>query len=160
MTKVINHNILGELYYNNGWYKEIKLSLFGKLQKMGLIIEGDEDAQFENSQIEAYKEFMKNKDILLKKCEEESYEYYQNVCLDYRDRLGNEFKDKLAPIVSNQDRLNNLVDPKQILFPMTFGSDIREFGILCECTWEEEHGLAIKYQDEKVVEVGYQDIII
>ena len=64
MTKVINHNILGELYYNNGWYKEIKLSLFGKLQKMGLIIEGDEDAQFENSQIEAYKEFMKNKDIL------------------------------------------------------------------------------------------------
>ena len=88
------------------------------------------------------------------------YEYYQNVCLDYRDRLGNEFKDKLAPIVSNQDRLNNLVDPKQILFPMTFGSDIREFGILCECTWEEEHGLAIKYQDEKVVEVGYQDIII
>ena len=43
---------------------------------------------------------------------------------------------------------------------MVFGRDIREFGILCECTWEIEHGLAIKYQNEEVVEVGYQDIII
>ena len=57
-------------------------------------------------------------------------------------------------------KINKLVYPKQILFPMVFGDMIREFGLLCECTWEEEHGLAVKYQNEEVVEVGYQDIII
>ena len=40
MNKKINHEILGELYYDYGWCKEIELNLFGKLQKMELIIDG------------------------------------------------------------------------------------------------------------------------
>jgi hypothetical protein len=32
--------------------------------------------------------------------------------------------------------------------------------MLFECTWEEEHGLAVKFENEKVVEVGYQDIVL
>ena len=58
MNKKINHDIFGELHYNYGWYKEIELNLFGKLQKMELIIESEEDAQFETTQIEAYKKFI------------------------------------------------------------------------------------------------------
>ncbi len=160
MNKKINHEILGELYYDYGWCKEIELNLFGKLQKMQLIIEGEEDAQFEISQIEAYKKFIQDKNELLKKCEEDTYRYYQEVNSDYRDRFGADFKEKLAPIVKTQNELNDLIEPKQLLFPLVFGKDIREFGILCECTWEVEHGLAIKYQNEKIVEIGYQDIII
>ena len=78
----------------------------------------------------------------------------------YRERLGDQFKDKSAPIINTREELNSVVDPRQVLFPMVFGNKVREFGILCECTWEEEHGLAVKYQNEEVVEVGYQDIII
>lgn len=160
MTKRMNHDVFGELYYDYGWYKEIELNLFGKLQKMELIIENEEDEQFEEIQIEAYKKFIQNKDELLKRCEEETYKYYQEVISDYRDRFRDEVKDKLAPIIKGQVDLNSLIEPKQLLFPMVFGREIREFGILCECTWEIEHGLAIKYQNEEVVEVGYQDIII
>ena len=86
MNKTINHNVFGELYYDYGWYKEIELKLFGKLQKMELIIGGEEDAQFEEIQIEAYKKIIQNKDNLLKKCEEKTYDYYQEVISDYRDR--------------------------------------------------------------------------
>ena len=160
MNKIINHDIFGELYYNYGWYKEIELNLFGKLQKMELTIESEEDAQFETTQIEAYKKFIQQKSKLLKNCEKDTYKYYQEICSDYRDRFGNRSKDKLAPIVKTQNDLNNLIEPKQLLFPTVFGSDIREFGILCECTWEVEHGLAIKYQNEEIVEIGDQDIII
>ena len=160
MVKVMNHDVFGELYYNNSWYKEIELNLFGNIQKLDLIIEGEEDAEFEEEQLEAYKKFMKEKEKLVRSCEEEVYNYYQKVNVDYRERLGEQFKDKLAPVINTQDEINKLVYPKQILFPMVFGDMIREFGLLCECTWEEEHGLAVKYQNEEVVEVGYQDIII
>ena len=97
MNKTINHNVFGELYYDYGWYKEIELKLFGKLQKMELIIGGEEDAQFEISQIEAYKKFIQDKNELLKKCEEDTYRYYQEVNSDYRDRFGVDFKEKFAP---------------------------------------------------------------
>ena len=160
MAKVMNHDVFGELYYNNSWYKEIELNLFGNTRKMELIIEGEENGEFEEEQIEAYKKFMQNKEELLEMCEEKVYIYYQEVNFDYRERLGEQFKDKSAPIINTRDELNSLVDPRQVLFPMVFGNKVREFGILCECTWEEEHGLAVKYQNEKVIEVGYQDIII
>ena len=160
MVKIMNHDIFGELHYNNNWHKEIELNLFGNTQKMELIIEGEENGEFEEEQIEAYKKFMQNKEELLEMCEEKVYIYYQEVNFDYRERLGEQFKDKLAPVINTQDEINKLVYPKQILFPMVFGDMIREFGLLCECTWEEEHGLAVKYQNEEVVEVGYQDIII
>ena len=42
MNKVINHDVFGELYYNNGWHKKIELILFGNTQKIELIIEGEE----------------------------------------------------------------------------------------------------------------------
>ena len=98
--------------------------------------------------------------VLLKKCEKDTYKYYQEAHSDYRDRFSDEFKDKMVPIIKTQNDLNNLIKPKQLLFPMVFGREIREFGVLCECTWDVEHGLAVKYQNEEIVEIGYQDIII
>ena len=77
---------------------------------------------------------MKEKEKLVRSCEEEVYNYYQKVNVDYRERLGEQFKDKLAPVINTQDEINKLVYPKQILFPMVFGDMIGEFGILCECT--------------------------
>ena len=130
----MNHDVFGELYYNNSWYKEIELNLFGNTQKMELIIEGEENGEFEEEQIEAYKKFMQNKEELLEMCEEKVYIYYQEVNFDYRERLGEQFKDKLEPVINTQDEINKLVYPKQILFPMVFGDMIGEFGILCECT--------------------------
>ena len=99
----MNHDVFGELYYNNSWYKEIELNLFGNIQKLDLIIEGEEDAEFEEEQVEAYKKFMKEKEKLVRSCEEEVYNYYQKVNVDYRERLGEQFKDKLAPVINTQD---------------------------------------------------------
>ena len=109
MVKVMNHDVFGELYYNNSWYKEIELNLFGNIQKLDLIIEGEEDAEFEEEQVEAYKKFMKEKEKLVRSCEEEVYNYYQKVNVDYRERLGEQFKDKLAPVINTQDEINKLI---------------------------------------------------
>lgn len=43
---------------------------------------------------------------------------------------------------------------------MVFDEDVRQVGLLLKCTWEPEHGLAVKVEDEKVIEVSYQDIVL
>ena len=43
------------------------------------------------------------KEKLVRSCEEEVYNYYQKVNVDYRERLGEQFKDKLAPVINTQD---------------------------------------------------------
>ena len=160
MIHEINHNIFGNIKYDYGWVRDEEIYCFSKKRTIQIVIEAEEDAKFESSQEIAYRFFYANVDVLLDKSEDAVYEYYQKVCLDYRDRLSDDIKDRIAPIIKSKQEVIALVKPKQILFPMVFDEDIREFGIIFDCTWEEEHGLAVKFQDEEVVEVGYQDIIL
>ena len=158
MGKVIS-DIFEKLYDDTG-YGEIEVNIFGKTCKLELIIEKFENEEFEEIQHEAYQKFMQNIEGILKQGEEAAFKYYLDVFQDYRDRSDDESKDKIAPVIKSQDELYELIEPTTLLFPAVFGRDVREFGILCECRWEVEHGLAVKYHNEKVVEAGYQDIII
>lgn len=36
----------------------------------------------------------------------------------------------------------------------------RSIGISFDCTWDSENGIGIRLSDEKVIEVGYQDVAI
>jgi|GEM_PF-311393 len=154
MTKKIQHDVFGNLKYEYGWVKDKEIYCFNKNRTIQIVIEADENAEFESSQEEAYIKFSNNFDVLLVKAEDAIYKYYQEVCLEYRDRLGDDIKDKIAPIVKSKQEIKELVKPKQILFPMVFDENIREFGILLDCNWEEEHGLVVKFQNEEVVEVS------
>lgn len=160
MSNEINHEVFGSIKYNYGWVKEEEIYCWGQNRIMEIVIDAEEDAEFEHIQEEAFNRFFSNIDSLLAKAEESVFQYYQEVCSDYRDRLGDDLKDKVAPMINSKQDIIKLVSPKQVLFPMAFDEDIREVGILLDCTWEKEHGLAIKFQNEEVVEVGYQDIIL
>ncbi|WP_019240759.1 MULTISPECIES: DUF6985 domain-containing protein [Bacillus] len=156
----IEHETFGELSYDYGWKREIKLSLFGYERIVTLIIDGDDDAEFEEAQVYAYNSFFRDKDNLLRQAEDAILKYYLEVYMEYRERLGDQFADKMAPILSTKEEVAKIVEPKQLLFPMVFDEDIRQVGLLLECTWEPEHGLAVKFEDEEVIEVGYQDIAL
>jgi hypothetical protein len=86
--------------------------------------------------------------------------YYFEVYEDYRQRLIEKFADKMAPILSTKDEIADIVEPKQLIFPMVFEEEVRQVGLLLECSWEPEHGLAVKFEDEEIVEVGFQDIVL
>lgn len=158
--KQIKHEIFGELSYEYGWKREIKVNLFGDEIILTLIVDGDDDADFEGAQVSAYQQFFSVKDSLLKEAENSILQYYLEVYKDYRQRLGDKFADKMAPISSTKDEISKIVKPKQLMFPMVFNDDVRQVGLLLECTWEPEHGLAVKFENEKVVEVGFQDIVL
>jgi hypothetical protein len=155
----INHEVLGKIKFDYSWEGEKKVSFFGKNRLITLIINGEEDGDFEQSQIDAFVKFFNDKEKLLLEAEDEIYKYYQDVCLDYRDRL-EDSADEFAPSISNKKEIANLVELNQIIFPYAFGKNVRKVGLLLNCTWEPEHGLAVKFENEKIVEVGYQDIVL
>ncbi len=160
MEKEINHSVFGTLYYNYGWVKKIELEMFGENINIQVIIDAEEDAEFEDAQVEAYKKFFEDINVKVREAEEATFNYYQEVIPQYREQFSDVEKNKNAPLISEVPELNKLVTPKQILFPMVFDEDEREAGFICDCTWEIEHGLGIKFENEKLVEVGFQDILL
>ncbi len=157
--KEINHEVLGRIKFDYSWEGERKVSFFGENRLITLIINGEGDEDFEQNQIDAFVKFFDDNENLLLKAEDEIYEYYQDVCLDYRERL-EDSADEFAPIISNKEEIAKLVELNQIIIPYSFGKDVRIVGLLLNCTWEPEHGLAVKFENERIVEVGYQDIVL
>lgn len=160
ISNEINHEVFGNIRYDYGWVKESEVYCWGKNRMMQIVIDAEEDADFESNQEEAYRIFFNRCNDLIIEAEKAVFKYYQEVCFDYRDRLSDEEKDKVAPVITSEKDIISLLKPKQIFFPMTFDEDVREVGIILDCTWEIEHGLAVKFQNEEVIEVGYQDIIL
>ena len=53
----IVHPVFGELTFNNGWTKSIKLNIFKKEFSVEINIDADEDAVFDENQIKAFEFF-------------------------------------------------------------------------------------------------------
>lgn len=53
-----------------------------------------------------------------------------------------------------------MVSIEQIFIPVNTKPDMREIGFLGECSWEPEHGLGIRFINEIITEVGFQDILL
>lgn len=158
--KEINHKVFGKIKLNRNWWeRKENVDFYKKNIAITIGINGTEEAEFEQTQIDAFSIFLQNIEKLLLDAELSIYEYYQEVYLDYRERQ-DDFADQVAPIISSVEEVGNLVQLNEIIFPWSFKTGIRQVGLLLNCTWEPEHGLAIKFEDEKIVEVGYQDIIL
>lgn len=88
------------------------------------------------------------------------YEHYCEVLDDLRDQF-EEFADELMPIVDGRDELARLVTPTIFLVRKQLGSSVdRTIGLLCECTWAVDLGLAVKLVNEVVTDVGPQSNVL
>lgn len=156
----IEHKIFGLLERNHHWWeKDVYVKFFDKNIKIRVAINGEEDARFDQIQIDAFKQFFDNVEKLILAAENSIYNYYQEECPDYRDRL-EDSADQFAPIISSAKELSELVQLKEVIFPWPLKGFVRKVGLLLSCTWEPEHGLAVVFEDEEIVDVGYQDIIL
>lgn len=97
---------------------------------------------------------------MITKIEDAIFDYYQEVYMEYRDMVGEDEADKIAPIIENKEEMGKLVEPTQLTIRRVRKNGIRRIGLLFNCTWEIEHGLAVKIEDEEIVEVGFQDIVL
>ena len=141
----INDEVLGLLVFDRGWTKEDDFKLWGRDMKLKVVVSAYENESVNVNQRQGYLSFKENivniSDISLKKTKE----YIQ------------EIKNEVLPYINfNEipDDILKIVKPSSILI-LESGS----IGVICNCTWDMEHGMAILISDKQKVDVGPQDII-
>lgn len=159
--KTINDEVFGVLTHSAGelWKRPLELSFFGGSWTVALMVDIDPREGVEQHQIAAYRTFTENTDAVVSAAEKAIFGYYQSICKEARSRYGiTNPSDEKVPIVKSIRDMFPLVEPEGVTFPYARQRPI--FGILCQCTWEEERGLAVKFEDGKLVDVGFQDIVL
>ncbi|MEK3951074.1 MULTISPECIES: DUF6985 domain-containing protein [Paenibacillus] len=156
----LNHELFGEISYDLYWSGQQEIKIFGEKRMVILSIDGNEDGEFQDAQKEAYINFLNDMDNIMTEAEKSIFDHYQEVYMDYRDMVGEEEADKIAPVIKDIEDLGKLVEPTQLIIRRVRKNGIRRIGLLFNCTWEIEHGLAVKIEDEEITEVGFQDIVL
>jgi len=141
------------------WKRKLQLNFLGRKSTVSLTIDISPKRGIEPNQISAFQVFTGHQKEILHEAETAIFDYYASVCEDYRAQRGvTNPRDKMIPIPKNRPTVFKLITPVGVTFPYVCA--VPTFGILCDCTWEEEHGLAVKYEGRKLVEVGFQDIVL
>ncbi|AET62187.1 DUF6985 domain-containing protein [Paenibacillus terrae] len=153
----INDSIFGELEYDYIWSKDTTINFLGKETEIALIIKGDEDGKFDEDQYTAYQSLMQNWEQLQQSFLQPILDYYQQK----RHELGYDIAfNENYPLIETTDELIDMITLDGIAVPYGDIREGRDIGILFNCTWDQENGLGLRLSDEKVVEVGYQDVAI
>ena len=157
----IDHEIFGKIKFNYGWTKDISLNIFNKQYVLEINIDADEDAEFEINQEKAYISFNEHLDEIVKEIDSAIILYYNNEIPDIISGYTNINEKKyFLDIIGDKDKIYSLLQPKQIMFPLTFDENVEEFGLLCDCDWDKENGQGIKFINGTLSENGYQDILL
>lgn len=156
----MNDNIIGRLVYEYGWCRDYTLTIFGVATSTRLTVPCDEGADIEAAQREAFAQFDARKDDLALIAEEAIFHHYQDGCIEYRERFGDLLADELAPVVSEKAEMQKLVTLTGVVIQQSFGANDRVVGLLFDCSWEPDLGLAVKFVNEVIDEVGPQDIVL
>jgi hypothetical protein len=159
---LINDELFGELEYKkNFWRGEMTIRMFNVEEKILLSVDAHEDADFSNTQRDAFRHFIQDMNNIMNEVEKQVYEYYIENVDEYREMLGDESQaNKIAPKVDSLTALADLVKPTELIVRRVRRNGKRRLGLLCDVSWEIEDGLGIKIEDEVVEEVGYQDIVL
>ncbi|WP_313637002.1 DUF6985 domain-containing protein [Paenibacillus sp.] len=154
---VINDPIFGELEYNYSWAKDTTINFLGKETDISLMVDGEEDGKFEEGQYTAYQSLMQNWEQLQEKFLQPILDYYQQK----RHELGYDIEiNENYPVIETIDQLIGMITLDGIVVSYEGIYEGRDIGILFNCTWDVENGVGLRLIDEKVINVGYQDVAI
>ena len=157
--KQINDSVFGPISYDVLWRRDYQVPFLRKERAVVLVVDGDDDADFEDAQYEAFKEFEANSNAILEEVEKALFEYYSSICTENREKFGSQ-ADELSPVISKREELEGLVSFKQIIIMESFDTQSREIGFVLDAIWNPELGVGIKVVNGKVESVGTQDIVL
>lgn len=153
----IDDPIFGELTYKYGWTREVELDFFKKRNTITLIVDGDEDGRFDQRQYVAYRTYLENWHQLQNHVLQSLLQYYQQK----RQELGCDIAINADyPAIEGIEQIRSMVTLEAIAVPYGDIYEERDIGLLFTCTWDLENGVGVRLLNERVAEVGYQDIII
>ncbi|ABS22244.1 DUF2004 domain-containing protein [Bacillus sp. TH22] len=153
----INDAVFGELEYDFVWSKDTSINFLGNEVEIALIVKGDEDGKFDEEQYVAYTSLMQNWEQLQQSFLQSILDYYKQE----RQELGYDIEvNENYPLVETTNEILEMISLDGIVVPYAGIFDGRDIGITFNCTWDTENGLGIRLLNEKVTEVGYQDVAI
>jgi hypothetical protein len=152
--------IAGELDYEYGWCRPVSVLFFGERCSIELAFAGDADRELDAGQREAFSAFWPSKDRWLSNAEAAILSHYHSIRPGVRSRLPSDAAEKVAPLIEKTNDLRAIVRLKTLFFPEDFGSGKRVAGLLADCSWEPALGLAVRFEDERIADVGPQDIVL
>ena len=157
----LNHQIFADIEFNNGWPRPISITMFGKQHVLEINIDADEDAEFEINQEKAYTFFQEHLDEIVTEVNSAILSYYDREISNIVSSFTNlAEKQSFLNKMGDEQQIYSLLQPKQIMFPLTFDESVEEFGFLCDCDWDKENGIGIKFTNGLLSEIGYQDILL
>jgi hypothetical protein len=157
----VNDPVLGNITFTEaaGWQGTYTYPWFGHDVTVPLTLGGwDESEPVEPGQRNAVTHFNARTDELCAAAEDAIWRHYLERAPELREQFGAS-ADELMPIIDHKNQLTRLVIPTNFFVPLAF-SDDRVIGLLYDCTWEPELGLAVKFVNETIEEVGPQDIVL
>jgi hypothetical protein len=141
------------------WERPIDLPFLGQVRAVRLWVLIDEEGGIEPPQAEAYRDFIGRVNRYMGSAEEAILRYYRSVCDNYRGKMGiGADDDPKVPLIGSVGELARLVTLEGVYFK--YGCDKPTCGLLCDCTWEEEHGLGVLFEEGEVTDVGFQDVVL
>ena len=104
---------------------------------------------------------MKNIKSIVYDVEFRLFQYYREHLSIIRENIDENLWELKAPKLESNDvnRFKELIKPTIIYIPQTFEEDKIIYGVIFSCKWEDECGIAVKFEDEQVT-VGTDDIIM
>ena len=155
MTK--NDPIFGELIYEYGWSRNTIINFIGKEIGIVLMVDGEEDGQFDEDQYTAYLALMKSWGQLQHSLLQPILDYYKQK----RHELGYDIAfNENYPLVETTNQILEMIELEGIVVPYGDIREGRDIGVLFNCTWDRENGLGLRLLNEEVIDVGYQDVVI
>lgn len=145
----------------NGRAGTCSWSIFSAAVTTPLAIDWYDDEEIEPAQRDAYVAFNARKDEMCARAEAAIFGYYIGNMPEYRERFGPELASKWAPHITCSSELARLVTPTLVYIKRCYADPTkRVVGLLFDCSWDTSLGLAVKFVDEQVREVGPQDIVL
>jgi hypothetical protein len=159
MPKLIDA-VAGSLEYDYGWCRPVSVEFLGEPCSIKLAFSGDEGQELDPGQRDAFAAFWSSRERLFSDAEAAILSHYQSIRPDVLARVPVDVAERVAPPVEQVSDLRRIVRLEAVFFPEDLGSGRRVAGLLADCSWDPSLGLAVRFEDEQIVDVGPQDIVL
>lgn len=132
----VNDPVFGEMVYDSSWLKVDELSAYGKEIELRIVAEAYKGQEILEVQRNAYAEYMKNIVTYLRDVPEKLLEYYLNNYEQISSTVN-------IPERINKSNINKELISKLIKIKTLYIDRKGRYGWLCDCAWDNEHGICI-----------------
>jgi hypothetical protein len=135
-------------------------SIFGSDYNVSVLISCWDNEEIIPCQLQAYQEFMSSVSEITASIETAIFKHFMDEAPAVRERVGPPSSAEIAPEIFKPQDLAKIAQPTDLLIIRPLSDPKRIVGLLFDCVWEPDLGLAIRIEDEEIIEVGPQDIVL